>query len=174
MACLRGLLSYAVSFAMMRLWSMKGIHTHTYVHTYICIWASQMALAVKNPPGNAGNEKDVSSIPGSGRFPGVGNGNLLQCAWLENFTDTGGWQATVHGVAKSWTQLSTHTFPTYYLIWHRKPLQCIRLFIPVVQIRRQTLRESSVHLRRFLGTKSKLMWSQDQPLLWHSLDFSYH
>ena len=38
-----------------------------------------MALAVKNPPGNAGNEKDVSSIPGSGRFPGVGNGNLLQC-----------------------------------------------------------------------------------------------
>ena len=33
---------------------------------------------VKNMPGNAGNTKDVGSIPGLGRFPGVGNGNPLQ------------------------------------------------------------------------------------------------
>ena len=52
---------------------------------------------VKNPPANAG---DVGSIPGSGRSPGEGNGNPLQCCCLENLMDIGAWQATVHGVAK--------------------------------------------------------------------------
>ena len=52
---------------------------------------------------------DLGLIPGSGRFPGVGNGNLFQCSCLENFIDRRGWQATVYGVAKSWTHLSTHT-----------------------------------------------------------------
>ena len=56
---------------------------------------------VKNPPANAG---DVSSIPGSGRFPGEGNGNPLQYFFLENPMDRGDWQAMVHGVAKSRTQ----------------------------------------------------------------------
>ena len=45
----------------------------------------------------------VCSIPGWGRFPGVGNGNPLQYSCLENSTDRGAWQATVHEVAKSWT-----------------------------------------------------------------------
>ena len=58
---------------------------------------------VKNPPANAG---DVSSIPGSGRFPGEGNGNPLQYFFLENPMDRGDWQAMVHGVANSWTQPS--------------------------------------------------------------------
>ena len=49
------------------------------------------------------------SIPGLGRSPGVGNGNQLQYSCLENSMDRGVWQATVHGVAKSRTQLSTHT-----------------------------------------------------------------
>ena len=44
---------------------------------------------------------DPGSIPGSGRFPGEGNGNLLQYSCLENAMDGGAWQATVHGVAKS-------------------------------------------------------------------------
>ena len=48
-------------------------------------------------------------ISGSGRSPGGGNGNLLQSACLENPTDTGAWRAAVHGVAKSWTRLSTPT-----------------------------------------------------------------
>ena len=42
---------------------------------------------------------------------GEGNGNLLQCSCLEDFMDRGAWQATVHGVAKSRTQLSDFTFP---------------------------------------------------------------
>ena len=48
---------------------------------------------------------DVGSIPGSGRFPGGGHANPLQYSCLENPMDRGAWQATVHGVAKSWTQL---------------------------------------------------------------------
>ena len=38
----------------------------------------QVALVVKNPPGNAGDTRDVGSIPGSGKSPGGGNGNPLQ------------------------------------------------------------------------------------------------
>ena len=67
---------------------------------------------VKNLPANAGNTGDMGSIPGSGRFPGGRNGNLLQCSGLGNPMDRGAWQARVHGVPKSQIQLSPHTFPT--------------------------------------------------------------
>ena len=49
---------------------------------------------------------DLNSIPGSGRSPGEEKGNPLQYSFQENSMDRGAWQATVHGVAKSWTQLS--------------------------------------------------------------------
>ena len=53
---------------------------------------------------------DLGSVPGSGRSPGEGNSNSLQCSCLENSMDRGGWWATVHGVTKSQTRLSeTHT-----------------------------------------------------------------
>ena len=55
---------------------------------------------IKNLPANAGG---TGSIPGSGRFPGGGNGTPLQYSCLGNPTDRGAWQATVHGVAKSQT-----------------------------------------------------------------------
>ena len=45
-------------------------------------------------------------IPGLGRSPGGGHGNLLQYSCLENPMDRGAWQATVHRVAQSWTQLN--------------------------------------------------------------------
>ena len=61
---------------------------------------------VKNPPANAGDSGDVGTIPGSGRSPGEGNGNPLQYSCLENFMGSGTWLSTVHGVTKSWTQLS--------------------------------------------------------------------
>ena len=66
-------------------------------------WASQVALVVKNPPASAGDVRDVSLIPGSGRSPGEGNGNPLQDSCLENPMDGGAWRATVHGVTKSQT-----------------------------------------------------------------------
>ena len=51
-----------------------------------------MAQTVNNPPANAGDLRDVGSIPESGRSPGGGNGNPLQCSCLESPTDRGGWQ----------------------------------------------------------------------------------
>ena len=68
-------------------------------------WASQVALVVKSLPANAGDIRDVGSIPGSGKSPGEGNGNPLQYSCLENPMDRGAWWATVHGVMKSQTQL---------------------------------------------------------------------
>ena len=58
------------------------------------------ALVVKNPPANAGDIGDAGWIAGSGRSPGGGHGNPLQCSWLENAMDRG-----VRGIAKSQTQL---------------------------------------------------------------------
>ena len=63
---------------------------------------------VKSLPAKAGDAGDAHSIPGSGRSPGVGTGNPLQYACLENPMDRGAWWATVHGVAMSWTRVRTH------------------------------------------------------------------
>ena len=49
---------------------------------------------------------DPGLIPGLGQSLGEANGNPLQYSCLENSMDRGGWPATVHGVTKSWTQLS--------------------------------------------------------------------
>ena len=65
-----------------------------------------MAPVVKNPPANAGDLRDAGSILGLGRSPGGGHGNPLQYSCLENPMNRRVWQATVHGVAKSWIQLS--------------------------------------------------------------------
>ena len=56
---------------------------------------------MKNLPANAGDPRDASSIPGSGRSPGKGNGNPFQYSCLENPMDRGPWQTTVHGITKS-------------------------------------------------------------------------
>ena len=55
---------------------------------------------------SACNSEDPGSIPGLGRSPGEGNGNLLQYSCLGNHMDRGAWQAIVHGVSKSQTRLS--------------------------------------------------------------------
>ena len=64
---------------------------------------------------SAYNVGDPGSIPGLGRSPGEGNGNPLQYSCLENPMDGGAWLATVHGVAKSRTQLSDFTMYVYYI-----------------------------------------------------------
>ena len=56
---------------------------------------------VKNSPANAGDIRDVGSIPGSGRSPGGGYDNPLQYSGPENPMDRGAWRATVHAVAES-------------------------------------------------------------------------
>ena len=56
---------------------------------------------VKNPLANAGYVGEVGSIPGLGRSPEGGHGNLLQYSNLENPMDRGVWRATVHEVTES-------------------------------------------------------------------------
>ena len=63
------------------------------------------------PGGSSGKEstfqcRRCGSVPGSGKFPGEGNGYPLQYSCLENPMDRRAWWATVHGVTKSWTRLS--------------------------------------------------------------------
>ena len=70
---------------------------------------------------SACNVGDPSSIPGSGRSPGKGNGNLLQYSCLENSKDRRAWKATLHGVAKSWTGLSNYHFHSTWAEWHNQP-----------------------------------------------------
>ena len=67
-------------------------------HTY---QSSLVVLVVKNSPTIAGDLRDVCSVPGLGRSPGIGNGNPLQYSCMKNSMDRGAWWATVHGVAKS-------------------------------------------------------------------------
>ena len=63
---------------------------------------------VKNLPANAGDTRELGLIPGLGRSPGGGNGNLFQHSCLENSIERGAWQATVHGVAESNVTEHTH------------------------------------------------------------------
>ena len=63
---------------------------------------------VKNLPAMQGDAGDSDLIPGSGRSLGGGNGNQLHYSCMENSMDRETWQAAVHSVAKSRTQLSTH------------------------------------------------------------------
>ena len=65
--------------------------------------ASQVALVVKKLSANAGDLRDMGSIPGSRRSPGGEHGNPLQYSCLKNSMDRGAWRATVHSVAKSQT-----------------------------------------------------------------------
>ena len=67
---------------------------------------SQVMVVVKNPPANAGDLRDLSSILGLERSPGGGNGYSLRSSCWENAMDRGTWQATAHGVTKSRTRLS--------------------------------------------------------------------
>ena len=64
-----------------------------------------MVLAVKNPPANAGDARNMSLIAGWGRSAGGGHGNPLQYSCLENLLYRGAWQAIVGRVTKSWTWL---------------------------------------------------------------------
>ena len=108
----------------------------------ICLRASFLAQLVKNTPSNAGDIRDLGSIPGSGE----GNGNPLQYSCLENPTDRGYRWATVHRVAKSWTQLSTH----------------VALMVQQQAMRRKTDTKSGAMGQ---GTCS-LYWTEVQSPLW--------
>ena len=110
---------------------------------------------VKNPHPNAG---DTGSIPGSGRPPGGGNGNPLQCSCLENPTDRGAWRATVCGVAEEWTRLSASTTTAFHGGDSQGPISCLSvcqlmvtgdLFHLLAIIRNVAM---TIHIQGFVGT----------------------
>ena len=89
-----------------------------------------MAQLVKNLPVSAGDASDMSSVSVSGRCPGEGNGNLLQCSCLENPMDRGAWRATVHRVTKSQTRLKQLNMDARTINKHGHPnflLRCMPL-----------------------------------------------
>ena len=71
---------------------------------------TQVVLVVKDPPANAGDVRDVCSIPESAISPEGGHGNPLQYSCLENSMNRRAQRAIVHGVAKSRTRLKQHTY----------------------------------------------------------------
>ena len=95
---------------------------------------SQVALVVKNPPATVGDARDKGSIPGPGRSPGEGDGNLLQYFCLENSMGRGTWQALPWGHKRLDMTEHTHThvqkkyffsvvylaFPSKLLTWNGK------------------------------------------------------
>ena len=85
-------------------WILMGL-SHLIIHHMFIQWTlwSIYGSGVKNPPASVG---DVGSIPGLGRSPGEGNGNLLQYSCLKNSKDRGAWWATVRGLAKTQTGVS--------------------------------------------------------------------
>ena len=75
------------------------------VVNYQQLWVSHLALLAKNLLANAGNIREVGSVPGLGKSPGAGNGNPLQYSCLVNPLDRGAWWDAVHRVTKIWTPL---------------------------------------------------------------------
>ena len=90
------------------------VHEVSKCQTWLRGWTTTLHIVpcMYNFPGGSDgkefvcNAGDLSSIPGSGRLPGEGNGNPLQYSCLGNPMDKGVWQATAHGVAKSLPWLS--------------------------------------------------------------------
>ena len=87
---------------------------------WFIVWtpkAFQVVLVLKNPPAKAGGITDAGLISGVGRSPGRGTGTPFQISHLENPLDRGAWRATVHRVAKSWTQLKwLCTFQFWFVV----------------------------------------------------------
>ena len=95
------LLSVMFFFESSRDFSLRGSRSPRR-HSGLPWWLSD-----KESTCNAGDARDMGLIPGLGRYPGVGNGNLLQYSFLENSMNRRTWWATDHGVSKSRTRLSS-------------------------------------------------------------------
>ena len=95
-----------------------------------CLYQKVGFLGGTSGKETAGDIRDMGSIPGSGRSPGGGPGNPLQYSCLENPMDRGARQATVHGVAKSRTQLKA--LNTHACTWKACEANC--MFQPWSQV----------------------------------------
>ena len=116
--------------------------------SYLYITSKEFFQVLFGSDGKASacNMGDPGLIPGLGRSPGEGNGNPLQYSCLENPRDGGAWQATVHGVAKSWTQQPLHFISLHFI--HTFSLPCEHFLI---ECKFQEILERSIKL--FLNCK---------------------
>ena len=73
------------------------------------------SLVTQTGKESACNAGGLGSMPRLGRSPGEGKGYPFQYSGLESSMDRGAWQATVHGVAKSWIQLGNKHFHLMYV-----------------------------------------------------------
>ena len=78
----------------------------SHIQLIMGLWGFPGGAMVKNLLANARGARDMGSVPGSGKFPGGGNGNTLQYSYLKNSMDGGACQAVVHGITQSHTRLS--------------------------------------------------------------------
>ena len=117
----------------LRLGKRQGRHSHQ---------ASQVVLLVaKDLSVNAGNVRDLGSIPGLGKSPGGGHGYPLQYSCLENPRDRGACWATVHRAVKGQTQvkqLSRHTTTFTTLIQHRT-----EVLVRAIRVKNRNLRHQT-------------------------------
>ena len=119
-----------------------------------------MAVVVKNPSAKAGDLRDASSIPGSERFSGEGNGNPLQYSCLEKSMDRGAWQASVRVVTESDMTEHTHTIHfnnnssfTEHLLWPRLELNTSCTCNP------WTIRQGKHSYFHFTDEETEVQWS---------------
>ena len=108
---------------------------------WICIWASQVALVVKEPACQCRLDiRNMGSIPGSGKSPEGGHGNPVQYSCLENPMGIGTWQAVAYGshrVGHNWSNLTQHVcictmnnHPEKFLTHHVERI-CILITLPI-------------------------------------------
>ena len=114
--------------------SLPGSSVHEIVQARMLEWVAIPFSRVSSRPRDRTRVSyiagDPGLIPGLGRSPGVGNGNPLQYFSLENFMDRGAWQATVHGVAQSWRQLSDRYFHSPWKNWCLRACSVVSECVP--------------------------------------------
>ena len=142
-------------FLLQRLFPTHRSNPHLPHCKQILYCLSQAALVLKNPPANIEDTRDLGSVPGLGRYPGVGNGSPLQYSCLENPLDRGAWLTTLHGVTKSWArlkQLSTHTLAPECFTWEViVPCMCIYTQLESVAMASEHFQTFFTHCRQILG-----------------------
>ena len=91
---------------------------------------------IENMPANVGDTRDVGSIPGSGRSPGIRNDNPFQYRCLENSTGKGASRATVHGVAKE-SDTTKHAHMCLGCAWIDRAIWCPRWLMVFIKQRQE-------------------------------------
>ena len=92
-------------------WSVKAASFNCFISWFCSLILGLPQWLREKESCCAGDSEDVGSIPGWGRSPGRGHGNLLRCSCLKNPMDRGAWWAVVHGVSELKTTEETAQQP---------------------------------------------------------------